>query len=460
MPSDSIAGFLDQAQASRVLFPEQVEQLIRQADVPQAGLASLVQYLEQRGVLTRFQAAMLGQGRGQDLSVAGYPVLDELGPVPGGTAYKALHPSLRTPITIRRLRPEALLPADTAIAFVTRAQAATALHHPNLIAPLDAGMYRNEPYVAAEIPADTGDIGTLVQGIGPMPGFLAAEYGRQTAAALRVIHERGLWHGDVRPATLLIGPLTNQPGPGGKLIRRPTPTAAVRLSGLGFVPVRPAAALITPPHEVLAYLPPERVAASAYDPRGDLYGLGATLYHLLTGRPPFAADTPEALLEKVRTAEPAPLAALRPDLPANLVAAVNHLMAKRPDRRTPTAADAEAALAPFCRPGTAPPPASHPQNLKLVAVPAGAPIPVPVAEHEDAWGGSFAPSHADSAPPRPRPQRTAKDKARARIMIALGLMLHITAVVLVILWLTGGFNSEKEPPKKKRSHGAAGQAHE
>ena len=56
MPSDSIAGFLDQAQAVRVLFPEQIEQLIRQPDIPQSDLTKLCEYLLTRGVLTRFQA--------------------------------------------------------------------------------------------------------------------------------------------------------------------------------------------------------------------------------------------------------------------------------------------------------------------------------------------------------------------------------------------------------------------
>ena len=56
MPSDSIAGFFDRAQASRVLFPEQVEQLIRQPDFPQSNLDALCEYLEDRGAMTRFQA--------------------------------------------------------------------------------------------------------------------------------------------------------------------------------------------------------------------------------------------------------------------------------------------------------------------------------------------------------------------------------------------------------------------
>src|SRR5262245_31632482 len=172
MPSDSIAGFLDQAQANRVLFPEQVEQLIRQPDIPQNDLSALCEYLEQRGALTRYQADMLRQGRGYELNFAGYPVLDEIGPCPGGVAYRALHPSLRTPLVLHRLRADQLAPADTTGAFVNRARTAASFTHPHATAPLDAGFYRDEAYVAVDAPGETADLDSLVREIGPMPTFL------------------------------------------------------------------------------------------------------------------------------------------------------------------------------------------------------------------------------------------------------------------------------------------------
>ena len=120
MPSDSVVGFLDRAQANRVLFPEQVEQLIRQPDIPQSDVNSFCEYLLTRGVLTRFQATAIRDARGQELTFAGYPVIDELGPCPGGTAYKALHPSLRTPLVLRRIRAEWLVPDDTVENYLQR----------------------------------------------------------------------------------------------------------------------------------------------------------------------------------------------------------------------------------------------------------------------------------------------------------------------------------------------------
>src|SRR5262249_19582075 len=134
----------------------------------------------------------------------------------------------------------------------------------------------------------------------------------------------------------------------------PAPNATARLAGLGLVPFRPPANAAPPPAEAIPYLPPERLTTGPSEPLGDLYGLGATLYYLLTGRPPYSGATPEDTLRRLRTGEPAALVALRPDAPPELVELVNRLMARRPESRPAGAADVEVALGKFCRPGTAP----------------------------------------------------------------------------------------------------------
>jgi serine/threonine protein kinase len=451
MPSDSVNAFLDHAKANRVLSPEQVDQLLRQPDFPQDGVPALGEYLQKRGALTRFQVELVRDRRGEELNFAGYPVKDKAGPCPGGTAYRAEHPSLKTPVVIRRLTPDALGPADNTGGFVARARTAAALAHPNLLAPLDAGFYRDEPYVAVEAPTDVADAEALVGEIGAMPGFLAAEYGRQAAAALRAAHERGLTHGDVRPANFLIGPLVSKPGPDGTPRKRPAPNAAVRLAELGLVPLRPPAEAAPPPLAVLAYLPPERLTQGHPDPRGDLYGLGATLYFLLTGRPPFGGANAEELIAKIRSAEPPALGSLRPDLPADLAALVGRLMAKRPGDRPATAAEADAELAKFVRP--APAPADVPE---AEAIPDAEPV------HEasaDEWGSpdffsSPAPAATAEGEKKESPRRqkeTPTSKLKTRMWLVVGLCLHLTAVLLLVGFLMGWFNSspkKSEPPPK------------
>src|SRR5579883_290079 len=474
MPSDSIAGFLDRAQASRVLFPEQVEQLIRQPDIPHSDLSSLCTYLLSRGVLTQFQADALRNGRGDELSFGGYPVLDVLGPCRGGTAYQALHPSLRTPLVLRRFDAGAFTPTDDANALVQRTRTYGTIPHANLLPVIDAGVYQGQPYAVLDQPSDSADLATLLKEVGgAMPGFLAAEYGWAVASALRAIHERGGWHGEVRPGLLLVGPLTTKANPDGTTRRRPAPNASVKLTETGLVPISPPAAQQPPDIAILAYLPPERIDGNVYDPRGDIYGLGATLYLLLTGRPAFAGENPAEVMQKIRTTEPAALRALRPDVPAELAVLIMKMLAKKPEHRPQTAFEVCQALTPFCRPGTLPalpPPAVVPQAIPQVVVhpvpavyavprvlPHAVPEAVPVAlattaePEPDGWGvnpNAFAEaqaaSTADTAPKRRR-QLTEAEKSRSKLWIALGLCLHLAAVTLLIAYLAGAFNSSPPP---------------
>ncbi|MBA4067959.1 MAG: hypothetical protein C0501_30505 [Isosphaera sp.] len=451
MPSESVAGFLDRAQASRVLFPEQVQQLIRQPDIPQTDLSALCEYLLARGVLTKFQADALRDGRGGELSYAGYPVTDDLGPIPGGRAYRAFHPSLRTPLVLRRLRADDLAPADTPNGFVARARAFGMIPHPNLVHLLDAGVADGEVYAVVDAPADAADLETLSKEIGgAMPGFLAAEYGRAVAGALRAAHERGGAHGDIRPVNLLVGPLTTKVGPDGRPRRRPAPDAHVRLAELGLVPVRPPAA--ADPDAVHPYLPPERLDAGAPDPKGDIYGLGATLYFLLTGHPPFPADGD--LAERVRRVDPPGLPALRPDLPPAFAELVGRMLEKSPARRPATMSDVEAGLAVFCRPGS-----SRPLPVPVPAVPVAAPATgeypaAPAPEPVEDWGvgdDPFAAAQA-SAPAAPRRREmSAAEKGKYRMMFVLGGLLHLTGLTLLVLWLTGTFDRPPAPPPEEPS---------
>lgn len=458
MPSDSIAGFLDQAQANRVLFPEQVEQLIRQPDIPQNDLDALCEYLERRGALTRFQADALRAGRGDELNFAGYPVLDELGPCPGGVEYRALHPSLRTPLLLRRLRADRLAPADSPGALVHRARTAAGITHPHVVAPLDAGFYKGEGYIAVDEQADAADLETLVREIGAMPNFLAAEFGRQIVAALRVVHGKGLVHGDVRPANVVVSPLTTKAGPDGKTRRRPAPHSTAKLAGLGLAPHLPPAQGATPPAEAVPYLPPERLTVGPPEPSGDLYGLGATLYFLLTTRPPYSGATADETLQRVRSADPAPLSALRPDAPPELVKLVNRLMDRRPEAR-PDLAEAEAGLGKFCRTGTEPQGAPADAEHVPTAVPVDIERSLVMEEVDESgdWGvghqSDFAAAHAESAaaPPRPKKLITQAERARLRLWLIVGTGLWLLAG-LGWMYLGGCFKTstpEREPEPTK-----------
>ena len=314
MPSESVASFLDLAREKNILQAGDVDALFQQPDVPQQNLAALCEFLQMRGVLTQYQSDVIRAGKGYELNFAGYPILDELGPCPGGTAYKGIHPALRTPVVIRRLRSEWFAPLDNASAYLQRAQDAAPTVHPNLAHLLDAGVHRDEAFVVLE-PFDSADLESLIGDIGPMPASLAAEFIKQAALALQTAHLSGLVHGDIRPANLRAGPLitSTRVRIDGSPRYRPASTATVKLFELGLVPIRPAVAGDP-------YLAPKSKAPSA---EADIFALGASLTFLLTAKPP---TTPETL------------SALRPDAPPALLNLVSKMMAVDPGAR-PTASE-------------------------------------------------------------------------------------------------------------------------
>ncbi len=338
MPSDSVESFLDLARENRLLPSDQVQDLVRRSEVPQANVPALCDALVARGLLTPFQAHRIREGRGRELAFAGYPILDDRGACPGGYAFTARHPSLRTPIVLRRIATDWLAPADNLSAYIQRAQAASTVVHPHLATLLEAGAYEDQLFAVLE-PAEGAPLDDLVRDIGPMPAFLACAYIQQAAQGLEAAHRVGHVHGDIRPGVLYAHPLvpSSRPKPDGTPSLRPAPNAAVKLAELGLVPHRPALpewlAQRSVALEEWLYLPPERITNGAPTPAGDLYSLGQTLAFLLTGRPPFPARTPDELLAMLRDSEPLPLAVLRPDLPPGLIELVRYLTARDPAQR-------------------------------------------------------------------------------------------------------------------------------
>jgi hypothetical protein len=344
MPSDSVSSFLDRAREHRLLPPDQVEDLARRPDVPSDSLAALCDFLQARGSLTPFQADRIRAGRDDELSVAGYTITGEMGPCLGGTAVRVLHPALRTPLVLRRLKADWLAPEGDVAAAVRRAQDASPITHPHLAHLLDAGMSSGEPFAVLE-PFPGADLETLVREIGPMPTALACGFIREAALGLAAAHDRGLAHGAVAPANIHVGPLvgSSRTRPDGTLLRRPAPEATAKLFELGLVPRSPGGEPPTPP--------------------GDVRDLGAALVFLLVGRPTGGV----------------PLKELRPDVPDVLAAFVERMLAADPASR-PGAAEVAERLAPFGTPVPEPPP--PPPDAATSNILSEPPVPLAPAEAE------------------------------------------------------------------------------
>jgi serine/threonine protein kinase len=216
---------------------------------------------------------------------------------------------------------------------------AARLTHPNLVATYDAGQAAGRPYLVMEfVPGDTLD--GLVRRHGPLPVAEACEVIRQAALGLQHLHELGLVHRDVKPSNLML-----------------TPAGRVKLLDLGLardLHEAGAGERLTSPGQCLGtleYMAPEQVVDGyAVDIRADIYGLGCTLYELLTGQPPFAGPGYRSAFQKMRAHVEAPVPSIRerrPDIPERLAVALGRMLAKDRAGRFARPADVALAVQPF-----------------------------------------------------------------------------------------------------------------
>lgn len=303
------------------------------------------------GLLTRYQAAELAAGR-CDFRIGGYRILDRLGRGGMGEVFLAEHHLLGTRAAVKVLC-GGRADEPTRERFVREARAAAALDHPNIVRVFDVDAAHDPPYLVLEY-VDGISLQAAVARHGTFSGGEAAAVGAQVALGLGQAAEIGLVHRDIKPANVLIG-------------RK----GGVKILDLGVARFtnEPVSRFIDGETVVgtIDYLAPEQaVDSSNVDTRADLYALGATLYFLLAGHPPFPdADLPRKLHLK-QTTDPSWIAAHRPDIPAGLAAVVHRLLARRPADRFPTPGEAAAALAPWADPDP-----DFPDRLFRPAAPAG-----------------------------------------------------------------------------------------
>ena len=230
------------------------------------------------------------------------------------------------PVAIKRVRPSALSDrqAGTQQAHFFAAEAALVgqLHHPNVVQIYDAVPDDKGPYVVMEYVPGT----TLREFCRPdalLPLEQVVEIGFKCAMALDYVWRQGLIHRDVKPANILATLSPHQQ------------ITDVKISDFGSVLNLGADTTQVFRVGSLAYMPPEQLDGDSLDTRADIYALGAVLYHLIAGRPPFEADSQPALMNLICTAQPAPLPSLRAGVGAALDSVVQRALAKSPAERYP-----------------------------------------------------------------------------------------------------------------------------
>ncbi len=340
MSADAVLTLLD---TLPILAPEgrRVLRALPRHLTPQDALRELAR----RGALTSMQADWLLAGRGQELILGPFTLLDRLGEGGMGVVYRARHRDLGR-LQAVKLMAERAARDEKAVARIRReAQATATLHHPNIVAIHDAGEAGGRFYLAFEL-VPGQDLQRLVERVGPLPARQACEYVMQAAEGMQHAHERGLIHRDIKPSNLLL-----------------SSDGTVKVADLGLAGWR---ADLTPTNSdgttaegVILGTPDFMAPEQADDPRtcdirADVYALGCTLYYLLAGEPPFPGGTFTAKLLRHRDEAPHPPAGLPPGLWAVLAKA----LAKRPQDRHATPGEFASALDPFALgEPLAPPPA-------------------------------------------------------------------------------------------------------
>jgi serine/threonine-protein kinase len=344
MPIDTVADLGELLQAHRLLSADQfgeVETALRPAA---PGPRDLARELVRRGWLTPLQVNALFLGRASELVIGPYLLLERVGAGGMGQVFKARHQHLDRLVAVKVVRKDRVTNVTLLKRFLREAQAVGQLSHPNVVLAFDAGETGNLLYFVMEYVEGT-DLSRRLQREGALPVAEACDYVRQTALGLQHAFEKGMVHRDVKPSNLMV---TERPADA----RTGPPPGVVKILDMGLALLsgdQTEISALTTEGLVMGtvdYLAPEQALDShAVDTRADLYSLGCTFYHLLTGRVPYPGGTVMQRLLRHRTGRPRPVESLRPDVPRGVAAVARKLMAKRPEDRYQTPAELVEALA-------------------------------------------------------------------------------------------------------------------
>jgi serine/threonine-protein kinase len=257
--------------------------------------------------------------------IAGYEILGELGRGGMGVVYKARQTRLNRLVALKMILTGVHAGSEQLARFRAEAQVVARLQHPHIVNIYDVGEHQGLPYLALEY-VDGGNLAQLLEGAPQQPIRRAAELTATLAAAVDHAHRRGIVHRDLKPANVL-------------LMADGTP----KITDFGLAKQLDAGAARTASGAVLgtpSYMAPEQAGGKGkhIGPATDVYALGAILYELLTGRPPFQAESTLDTLLQVVSEEVVPPTRLRADCPADLEAICLKCLQKDPAQRYSSAA--------------------------------------------------------------------------------------------------------------------------
>jgi serine/threonine-protein kinase len=271
---------------------------------------------------------------GARLLAGRYALFDVLGTGGMATVWRARDEMLGREVAVKVLSPQYAADPAFRARFEREARHVAALSHPRLVTVFDCGVDGKTPFIVMEL-AMGRTLRHILDDAGVLPPDDAVTIAAAVCEGLEVAHAAGLVHRDIKPANIVLS--------GGD----------VKLLDFGIARLENAAGR-TRTQAVLgtaAYLSPEQAAGQPAGPQADLYALGCVLFEMLTGTPPFTADSEVGVAYRQVHDDPGPPSARRAGVPAQLDWMTSRLLAKNPADRPPGAAAARAGLLSALTPG-------------------------------------------------------------------------------------------------------------
>jgi serine/threonine protein kinase len=271
------------------------------------------------------------EGRSSSVDVGRYQIVGTIGAGATSKVVRAFDPMIGRHVAIKLFSPQ-LAEGAGRERFIKEARVVGQISHQSIVALHDMGIDEasSTPYLVMEHidgqPLDR----VLEKGSVPYPR--ACAWLADVATALHVAHKKGIIHGDVKPANILI-----------------TEDGRVKLTDFGMARLASHDGKDTPLLGTPAYWCPEQVLGKPQDARSDIFSLGIVLYELVTGRRPFDAESLQAICQKVMSSTPLPVSQINSSLPAGLNELIVSCLEKDPGRRRNSAEDLALDLYPFAR---------------------------------------------------------------------------------------------------------------
>ncbi len=333
----ALEQFVKQLADSGVIAPGKLENFVPPKAHPKDA-QELARQLVQSKHLTKFQVQEIYLGRARSLILGNYTILDKIGAGGMGQVFKAEHRRMKRIVAIKMLPKEVTKDAAAVARFQREVEAAAKLSHANIVAAYDADEANRVHFLVMEY-VEGSDLSALVKKHGPLSDAKAVNYILQAARGLEFAHKKGVIHRDVKPGNLLLDT-----------------EGTVKILDMGLARIKTGGAGSTQDEltgtgaimGTVDYMAPEQaLSTKRADARADIYSLGCSLYYLLIGKPAYQGETAMAKLLAHREA---PIPSLGADVPEQVQAVFEKMVAKTVEDRYQTMSEVVAALE-ACSPG-------------------------------------------------------------------------------------------------------------